>query len=56
VAAVLAADPTAARRTSTLDPDGGEVLDPIGRPLEVYTRTAERIRSLVRRRLDELLG
>ncbi len=56
VAAVLAADPTAVAKTTTLDPGGGDIPDPIGSPLEVYTRTAERIRSLVQRRLEELLG
>lgn len=56
VAAVLSADPTAVARTSTLDPDGADVPDPIGYPLEVYTRTADRIRALVRRRIEELLG
>lgn len=56
VAAVLAADPTASAKTTTLDPEGADIPDPIGLPLEVYTRTAERIRSLVQRRLEELLG
>lgn len=56
VAAVLAMDPTAAGRTTTLDPEGGDVPDPIGGSLDVYTRSAERIRSLVRRRLEEFLG
>ncbi len=56
VAAVLAADPTAVGKTTTLDPEGADIPDPIGGPLEVYTRTAERIRSLIQRRLEELLG
>lgn len=56
MAAVLAADPTAVGKVSTLDPEGGDVPDPIGSGLEVYTRTAERIRTLVQRRLEELLG
>jgi len=56
VAAVLAADPTAVAKTTTLDPEGADIPDPIGGPLDVYTRTADRIRSLVQRRLEELLG
>lgn len=56
VAAVLAVDPTAAGKTTTLDPEGTDIPDPIGSPLDVYTRTGERIRSLVQRRLEELLG
>jgi hypothetical protein len=56
VAAVLAADPTAVGKVSTLDPEGADVPDPIGGPAEVYSRTAERIRSLVQRRIEELLG
>jgi len=52
--AVLALDPTAADKTFLLDPEGGDVPDPIGYPQEVYTETAERIRDLVTARLREL--
>ena len=56
LAAINAIDPTAARKAATLDPEGADVPDPIGSPLSVYTETAERIRALARRRLQELLG
>lgn len=52
--AVAAIDPSAAGKVVTLDPDGNDVPDPIGGPLEVYTRTAERLRDLIGKRLDEL--
>lgn len=51
--AVAAIDPSAAGKVVTLDPDG-DVPDPIGGPLEVYSRTAERLMELIGRRLDEL--
>lgn len=46
-------DPDAAPRTTTLDPDGQDVPDPIGLGFEVYRSAARRLRDLVRRRLDE---
>lgn len=52
--AVIAMDPSAAAKVKTLDPTGEDVPDPIGAPLEVYTRTAEHLRELIARRLDEL--
>ncbi|MCB9840120.1 MAG: Sua5/YciO/YrdC/YwlC family protein [Phycisphaeraceae bacterium] len=56
LAAINAIDPSAARKAATLDPEGADVPDPIGNPHSVYTETAERIRLLARRRLEELLG
>ncbi|MBK7403291.1 MAG: Sua5/YciO/YrdC/YwlC family protein [Phycisphaerales bacterium] len=51
---VEALDPTAAARTWMLDPNGQDVPDPVGLPQEVYNQTAERLRELVRQRLEEL--
>jgi L-threonylcarbamoyladenylate synthase len=45
--AVEAIDPTVG------DPEGADVPDPIGSALDVYTRTAERLRELIERRLKE---
>jgi protein-tyrosine phosphatase len=49
--AVLSIDPSAASRVRTLDPDGDDIPDPIGRTQEVYTHTAERMRDFIRTRL-----
>ncbi len=54
VQAVLALDPTAAGKVLTFDPDGGDVTDPMGRGMEVYTATAARMRELIERRLKEI--
>ncbi len=51
--AVHAIDPTAEHKVRVLDPEGGDVQDPIGSPLEVYTRTAEQLKQLIERRLKE---
>jgi len=51
---VLSIDPTAANRILVLDPSGQDVPDPIGQPQDAYTRTAQRIKQLVEKRLDEL--
>jgi L-threonylcarbamoyladenylate synthase len=45
--------PGGARHCELLDPDGDEVPDPIGGPLEEYERTAAAIRRLIERRLPE---
>ncbi len=47
-------DPSAADKIKLLDPDGNDVPDPIGASQAVYTRTAERLRELIRKRLAEL--
>lgn len=52
--AVLELAPDAEGRVRTLDPDGGDVPDPIGMSPEVYVSTARRIVDMVRRRLKEL--
>jgi protein-tyrosine-phosphatase len=52
--AVLELAPDAEGRVQTLDPDGGDVPDPIGMSQDVYTTTARRIMEMVRRRLKEL--
>lgn len=46
--------PGAASKVHLLDPDGGEVPDPIGGDDGVYDRAAARIAALVRRRIQEL--
>jgi protein-tyrosine-phosphatase len=50
--AVVEMFPSVAAKTHCLDPDG-DIDDPIGRGPEVYLSCAERIRALVRWRLDE---
>jgi L-threonylcarbamoyladenylate synthase len=51
--AVLAIDPAADEKVFTLDPDGGDIPDPIGATQDVYTRTAEQIKQFIERRLKE---
>lgn len=51
-AAIHAIDPNA--NVELLDPAGKDIPDPIGGPQKVYTATAERLRTLIRTRLDEL--
>jgi protein-tyrosine-phosphatase len=53
--AVLRMHPEAAGKTWCIDPDG-DIPDPIGSALEVYVSCAERLRTLVRHRLDALLA
>lgn len=48
---VKAMDPSSVDKVKTLDPSGQDVPDPIGGTQEVYTRTAERLKSLIERRL-----
>ncbi|MCB9846029.1 MAG: Sua5/YciO/YrdC/YwlC family protein [Phycisphaeraceae bacterium] len=50
--AVLEMDSHAEARL--LDPDGGDVPDPIGLPASVYRETAARLRDLIARRLEEI--
>ncbi len=51
--AVLALAPDAADRVQRLDPDG-EIEDPMGSGRDVYQRCAQRLRQLIRQRLDQL--
>jgi len=51
---VRSMDSSAADKIKLLDPDGNDVPDPIGASQAVYTRTAERLRELIRKRLAEL--
>jgi protein-tyrosine-phosphatase len=48
--AVTSLVPGAADRVSTLDPDG-DIEDPIGGDLPLYTEVAERIKKLIEQRL-----
>jgi L-threonylcarbamoyladenylate synthase len=52
--AVMAVDPTAGSKTFTLDPQGGDIPDPIGQSQAVYTATAEQLRDLIQLRLRDL--
>lgn len=52
--AVLGLAPDVADRVRLLDPDGGDVPDPIGAGREAYHETAERLRAMIVRRLNEL--
>ncbi len=51
--AARAMNPAAADKVRLLDPEGSDIPDPIGGSLQVYTRTAQRLRELIRRRLAE---
>jgi len=48
--------PGAAARTQLLCPDGSDVCDPIGGPVERYQRCAAEIESAILARLDEMLS
>lgn len=52
--AILAMAPDAETKVQTLDPAGGDIPDPIGGPLEVYRKTAERLAELIRERFNSL--
>ena len=51
--AIISGVPGARAKVHLLDPDGHDVPDPIGGPQDLYTQTAERIRTLIRMRLQE---
>ncbi|MDX2148015.1 MAG: Sua5/YciO/YrdC/YwlC family protein [Planctomycetota bacterium] len=51
---VLAMHPQAAGKTFLLDPDGGDVPDPLGGPPGRYVQTAQHLRRLVAGRIGEL--
>ena len=51
---LLDAVPEVESRTFLLDPDGGDVADPVGCDHETYRRTAQMIESMLERRLDEM--
>jgi len=50
---VVAAIPIAAQKTRCLDP-GGDIDDPIGKPVDAYVGCAARLQQLIRERFDEL--
>lgn len=54
VEAIVSMDASAAGKVMLLDPDGGDVPDPIGGPQALYNETAARMHDMIRRRLDEL--
>jgi protein-tyrosine-phosphatase len=49
----MAPQPPHGARIVTLDPTGEDIPDPVGSPQDVYTRTAERLREAIERRLSE---
>ncbi|MCW5768372.1 MAG: Sua5/YciO/YrdC/YwlC family protein [Phycisphaeraceae bacterium] len=51
--AVVAIAPAAAHKVRVLDPDGRDVPDPIGSPLDEYRRVASEIERMIQRRLAE---
>ncbi|MEM8836090.1 MAG: Sua5/YciO/YrdC/YwlC family protein [Planctomycetota bacterium] len=51
--AALDIDPAARDRIALLDPDGDDVPDPIGHPMDVYRATAHTIHAMIRARLAE---
>ncbi len=50
--AILALDPAAEAKVQILDPSGADIPDPIGGPLELYRKTAERLAELIRGRFN----
>ena len=52
-AGVLRHWPAAEQRTQLLSPDGQDVADPIGGPMELYLRCAEQMESFIKQRIDE---
>jgi protein-tyrosine-phosphatase len=50
---VLAMDPGAGEKASSLDPRGEDVPDPIGLSQQAYNDTAKRIERLIEERLKE---
>ncbi len=52
--ALLDAVPDIEHRAFLLDPDGGDVADPVGLDHDTYRRTAKMIESMLERRLDEM--
>jgi len=54
LAALLDIEPGAESKAHTLDPQGGDVPDPIGQPQSVYTATAKRIHEMIALRFKEL--
>ena len=55
VRAVIAGEPAAAGKTTTLDPGGGDIIDPLGGPIEVYRETAERLSAIIAKRIEEMV-
>ncbi len=51
--AIIQGVPDARAKVHLLDPDGRDVPDPIGGPQDLYIKTAERIRELIRTRIEE---
>jgi hypothetical protein len=52
--ALLDAIPEVEHRSFLLDPEGGDVADPVGLDHETYRRTASMIETMLDRRLDEM--
>jgi protein-tyrosine phosphatase len=52
--ALLEAVPEAEHRTYLLDPQGGDVADPVGSDQDTYRQTAQILESLLEQRLDEM--
>jgi L-threonylcarbamoyladenylate synthase len=51
---LLISMPEVESRAFLVDPDGGDVADPVGCDLETYRRTAQIIEAMLNRRLDEM--
>lgn len=56
VEAARAIDPSASARIMLLDPDGGDIADPIGMSQEAYDRAAAAIRAAIERRLAAIVA
>jgi L-threonylcarbamoyladenylate synthase len=51
--AIVSLDPAAASKVRLLDPDGGDIADPVGGPQSLYDSTAAQLKALLERRRTE---
>lgn len=54
--AIISEWPEFENKTFVLDPNGGDIADPFGAPVEVYDACAQQIDHLLEQRLPEILG
>ena len=53
-AAVRDIGPGAADKVELLDPDGGDIVDPVGLPPDEFAQVVRRIRECIERRVKDL--
>ncbi len=54
--AILSEWPEFENKTFVMDPDGGDIADPHGYPVEIYQACAQQIENFIDQRLPEILG